>query len=131
MFASPAASILHRSTCNCLGLKPCRAQKAFWYTFTYLSGLLHQHQTKKSSGHKRKIDPTLTCNGKRLILERTPVARDSLKLRIENATQESEKKGLEQELQLHQTLAKTGYETFYDQKLSNHGKLFRPTPNGN
>ena len=32
----------------------------------YLSGLLHRHQTKKSSGHKRKINPTLTCNGKRL-----------------------------------------------------------------
>lgn len=44
---------------------------------------------------------------------------DSLKLRIENATEESEKKGLEQELESHQTLAKTGYETLsYGQKLS-------------
>ena len=55
-----------------------------------------------------------------VILEQTPVAHvDSLKLRIENATEESEKKGLKQELESHQTLAKTGYETFsYDQKLS-------------
>ena len=28
--------------------------------------MLHQHHTKKSSGHKRKINPTLTCNEKRL-----------------------------------------------------------------
>ena len=34
MLASPAASILCRSTYNRLGLKPCRAQKAFWHTFT-------------------------------------------------------------------------------------------------
>ena len=68
-----------------------------------------------------------------VILEQTPVARDSMKLRIENATEESEKKGLEQELESHQTLAKTGYETFsYDQKLSKESwKAVRPTPNSN
>ena len=32
----------------------------------YLSGLLHRQKTKKSSGHKRKTNPTLTSNGKRL-----------------------------------------------------------------
>ena len=68
-----------------------------------------------------------------VILEQTPVARDSMKLRIENVTEESEKKGLEQELESHQTLAKTGYETFfYDQKLSKESwKAVRPTPNSN
>ena len=54
-------------------------------------------------------------------------------LRIENATEESEKKGLEQELELHQTLAKTGYETFsYDQKLSKESwKAVQTHPNSN
>ena len=34
VFATPAASILCHRTCNRLGLKPCRAQKAFWHAFT-------------------------------------------------------------------------------------------------
>lgn len=32
----------------------------------YLNGLLHRHETKKTSGHKRKATPTLTSNEKRL-----------------------------------------------------------------
>ena len=32
----------------------------------YLNGLLRRHETKKTSGHKRKTNPTLTSNGKRL-----------------------------------------------------------------
>ena len=32
----------------------------------YLTGLLRRHETKKTSGHKRKLNPTTTLNGKRL-----------------------------------------------------------------
>ena len=32
----------------------------------YLNGLLHRRETKKSTGHKRKTNPTLTSSGKRL-----------------------------------------------------------------
>ena len=32
----------------------------------YLSGLLHRHETKKTSGHKRKSNPSDSSNGKRL-----------------------------------------------------------------
>ena len=32
----------------------------------YLNGLLRQHETKKTSGHKRKSNPAVSSNGKRL-----------------------------------------------------------------
>ena len=40
----------------------------------YLNGLLHRHETKKTSGHKRKSSPAITLNGKRL---GRPPAEDS------------------------------------------------------
>ena len=50
----------------------------------YLSGLLHRKETKKSSGHQRKENPTLSCEGKKVGRPSTEDSRFSFEYTIRN-----------------------------------------------